>query len=326
MFGAPAEQPDHADRALACRPRAARAVRALAGGLDAAIGVATGTAVAGYIGAETRFEYTVIGDPVNEAARLSEVAKERPDAAGRGAGRSTAPAAARPPAGCSTARSPCAGAARRPRLARPVGDRIGVSDTKGAWTQPPPTASPGSRSPMSRELPEDLQGLFRAARERIGFVPNVFRTYAYRPERLSAWFSHFRLLHEETQGLSAAEREMIAVVVSMANGCLYCLVAHGAALREAWGDPVMADRITLDWRRADGLTERQRAICAFAEKLTLQTGGEHRGRPRRRCARTGSPTQDAWDVIEVAAMYNFTNRLALATGQIPNPEYHALAR
>ena len=112
--------------------------------------------------------------------------------------------------------------------------------------------------PDESELPEDLQGLFRAARERIGFVPNVFRTYAYRPERLSAWFAHFRMLHEETPGLSAAEREMIAVVVSMANGCLYCLVAHGAALREAWGDPVMADRITLDWRRAEALTERQR--------------------------------------------------------------------
>ena len=126
-----------------------------------------------------------------------------------------------------------------------------------AWA-PPPIASPGSPSPTSRSCPEHLQGLFRAARERIGFVPNVFRTYAFRPERLSAWFAHFRLLHEETPGLSAAEREMIAVVVSMANGCLYCLVAHGAALREAWGDPVMADRITLDWRRAEALTERQR--------------------------------------------------------------------
>ena len=135
--------------------------------------------------------------------------------------------------------------------------------------------------PDESELPADLQGLFRAARERIGFVPNVFRTYAYRPERLSAWFAHFRLLHEETPGLSAAEREMIAVVVSMANGCLYCLVAHGAALREAWGDPVMADRITLDWRRAAGLSDRQRAICAMAERLTLQAARVHRGRPRR---------------------------------------------
>ena len=123
--------------------------------------------------------------------------------------------------------------------------------------------------PDEADLPPELQGLFRAARERIGFVPNVFRTYAFRPERLSAWFAHFRMLHEETPGLSAAEREMIAVVVSMANGCLYCLVAHGAALREAWGDPVMADRITLDWRRAAGLSDRQRAICAMAERLTL---------------------------------------------------------
>src|SRR6476646_12023113 len=124
--------------------------------------------------------------------------------------------------------------------------------------------------PEESELPADLQGLFRAARERIGFVPTSLRTYAFRPERLSAWFAHFRMLHEPTPGLSAAEREMIAVVVSMANGGLYCLVAHGAALREAWGDPVMADRITLDWRRAAGLSDRQRAICAFAEKLTLK--------------------------------------------------------
>jgi uncharacterized peroxidase-related enzyme len=179
--------------------------------------------------------------------------------------------------------------------------------------------------PDEADLPADLQGLFRAARERIGFVPNVFKVYAYKPERLSAWFAHFRLLHEPSPGLSEAEREMIAVVVSMANGCLYCLVAHGAALREAWGDPVMADRITLDWRRAEGLTPRQRAICALAEKLTLRPVecteadlAELRGH--------GIEESDVWDVIEIAAMYNLTNRLALATGQIPNREYHALAR
>src|SRR5215207_7287792 len=179
--------------------------------------------------------------------------------------------------------------------------------------------------PDESELPADLQGLFRAARERIGFVPNVFRAYSFRPERLSAWFAHFRMVMEGTPGLSAAEREMIAVVVSMANGCLYCLVAHGAALREAWGDPVMADRITLDWRRAAGLSDRQRAICAMAERLTLRPLESTRSdlETLRAC---GLSEQDTWDVIEVASMYNFTNRLALATGQIPNPEYHSLAR
>ena len=145
--------------------------------------------------------------------------------------------------------------------------------------------------PDEADLPPELQGLFRAARERIGFVPNVFRTYAFRPERLSAWFAHFRMLHEETPGLSAAEREMIAVVVSMANGCLYCLVAHGAALREAWGDPVMADRITLDWRRAAGAQRppardlRDRRAAHAEARLSAP-------RPSSTsCARTASPTR-----------------------------------
>src|SRR6187200_187504 len=155
--------------------------------------------------------------------------------------------------------------------------------------------------PDESELPPELQSLFRVARERIGFVPNVFRAYSFRPERLSAWFTHFRSVMEGTPGLSGAEREMIAVVVSMANGCLYCLVAHGAALREAWGDPVMADRVT-----------REPLECSEADLDALRAHG--------------LGDEDVWDVIEVAAMYNFTNRLALATGQIPNAEYHALAR
>jgi uncharacterized peroxidase-related enzyme len=178
--------------------------------------------------------------------------------------------------------------------------------------------------PEESELPEDLQGLFRAARERIGFVPNVFRTYAYRPERLSAWFTHFRLLHEETPGLSAAEREMIAVVVSMANGCLYCLVAHGAALREALGDPVLGERIAMDWRRS-GLDARREAICAYAEKLTRAPRDLEQADLERLLA-VGLTLEEAWDVAEVAAMYNFTNRMAMATNMLPNEEYASLAR
>ena len=123
--------------------------------------------------------------------------------------------------------------------------------------------------PDESELPGDLQKLFAKARERLGFVPNVFRVYAFRPQRLSAWFSHFRQLHEPSEHLGAADREMIAVVVSAANGCLYCLVAHGAALRTELDDPVLGERISYDWRRA-GLDERRTAICAYAEKLTLR--------------------------------------------------------
>jgi uncharacterized peroxidase-related enzyme len=98
--------------------------------------------------------------------------------------------------------------------------------------------------PEESELPEGLQGLFRKARESIGFVPNVFRAYSYRPERLSAWFAHYRQLHEPTENLDAAEREMIAVAVSMANGYLYCLVAHGAALGDPTSSPTALRWIT----------------------------------------------------------------------------------
>ena len=178
--------------------------------------------------------------------------------------------------------------------------------------------------PKEDELPEDLQGLFRKARENLGFVPNVFVSYSFRPERLRTWFAHFKSLHVPTERLSAADREMIAVVVSMANGCLYCLVAHGAALREELGDPVLGDRITLDWKRA-GLDERQTAICAYAEKLT-RTPREMTRDDVNSLLAVGLSLEEAWDVAEVAAMYNFTNRMAMATDMLPNEEYHALHR
>jgi uncharacterized peroxidase-related enzyme len=178
--------------------------------------------------------------------------------------------------------------------------------------------------PEETDLPEGLQGLFRKARESVGFVPNVFRAYSFRPERLSAWFGHYRQLHEPTENLDAAEREMIAVAVSMENGCLYCLVAHGAALREALGDPIMADRITLDYRRA-GLDERRAAILDYAVKVTNEPL-DCTPDDLERLKSFGLTEEEVWDVVEIASMYNFTNRMSLACGMIPNEEYHALFR
>jgi uncharacterized peroxidase-related enzyme len=132
------------------------------------------------------------------------------------------------------------------------------------------------------------------------------------------------MLHEPTEHLDGADREMIAVVVSAANRCLYCLVAHGAALREALGDPVLGERIAFDWRRA-GLDERREAICAYAERLTLspQELGEA---DLKALLAAGLTLEEAWDVAEIAAMYNFTNRMAMATNMLPNEEYSSLAR
>jgi uncharacterized peroxidase-related enzyme len=178
--------------------------------------------------------------------------------------------------------------------------------------------------PEESELPDGLRGLFAKARERLGFVPNVFRVYAFRPERLSAWFTHFRALHEPTEHLDAADRELIAVVVSSANRCLYCLVAHGQALREELGDPVQGEWIAFDWRRA-GLDERRTAIAAYAEKLTLHPQSLTEA-DIRSLRDNGLSLEEAWDVAEVASMYNFTNRMAMATNMLPNEEYSGLSR
>jgi uncharacterized peroxidase-related enzyme len=184
----------------------------------------------------------------------------------------------------------------------------------------------GSWFPVPEEdsLPEGLRKLFAKAGENLGFVPNVFRVWAYRPERLSAWFAHYRLLHEPSEGLGVADREMIAVVVSQANGCMYCLVAHGAALREALGDPVLGERIALDWRRA-GLDPRREAICAYAEKLTL-TPRHMTHADRDALIVAGLSLEEVWDVAEIASMYNLTNRMAMATNMLPNEEYARIAR
>lgn len=179
-----------------------------------------------------------------------------------------------------------------------------------------------------QDLPERIQNLFAKARATLGFVPNVFRGYAYKPDRFSAWFSHFRLLHVPTPGLDAADREMIGVVVSAYNRCTYCIVAHGQTLRAALGgrpeDAVLADYIAANWRTAD-LDPRRAAICAFAEKVTA-TPGRCEEADLQALEAVGLAKEDIWDVIEIAAMYNFTNRMALATGQMPNEEYHTLDR
>lgn len=178
--------------------------------------------------------------------------------------------------------------------------------------------------PAEADLPAGLQKLFAKSREVIGFVPNVFRAYAWRADRFSAWFSHFRLLHEPSENLSAADREMIAVVVSSANRCVYCVVSHGAELREALGDVVLADQIVVNWRHAD-LDDRRRAICAYAEKLTLRPA-EVDADDVQTLLDAGLTAEEAWDVAEITAMYNFTNRLSSATGMRPNAEYYRRGR
>lgn len=178
--------------------------------------------------------------------------------------------------------------------------------------------------PDEESLDEDLRALFEKARARLGFVPNVFRAYAFRPEHLRRWRAHFTEVTAGESDITPAEREMIAVVVSSVNHCLYCMTSHGAGLRQALGDQVLGDRITFDYRRA-GLDERTTAMLDYAAKIThhpVECSEEDITRLRS----LGFSDQAIFDIAETAAMYNFTNRLASATGMLPNREYHGIGR
>jgi uncharacterized peroxidase-related enzyme len=178
--------------------------------------------------------------------------------------------------------------------------------------------------PVETTLDEDLQKLFGKAREKIGFVPNVFVAYSMRPTHFRHWFSHFRELMQGDSDLTLAQREMISVVVSSENHCLYCLVSHGADLRVALEDSVLGDRITLDYRRA-GLSEETKAMLDYAVKIT-NTPVECSETDLENLRKLGFSDEAIFDIAEITAMYNFTNRLASATGMIPNKEYHSWAR
>jgi uncharacterized peroxidase-related enzyme len=178
--------------------------------------------------------------------------------------------------------------------------------------------------PDEATLDDDLKGLFAKARERLGFVPNVFRVYALRPEKLRRWRAHFTEVTVGESDITPVEREMIAVAVSAQNHCLYCLTSHGASLRDLLGDQVLGDRITLDYQRA-GLDERTTAMLDYAVKIT-RTPVECSEADIERLRALGFSDEAIFDIAETAAMYNFTNRLASATGMLPNREYHAMGR
>ncbi len=179
--------------------------------------------------------------------------------------------------------------------------------------------------PLERgKLDGDLREYFALCEEKLGFVPNVLAAHSFSSEKLRV----FRELYDELMladsGLSKLEREMIAVVVSSANHCLYCLVAHGAAVRKLSGDPLLGEALAMNYREA-ALTPRQRAMLDFAWKATTQprkTGAKDRARLRE----AGFDERDLWDIANVTGFFNFSNRVAMATGMTPNREYHDMAR
>ncbi|WP_170603017.1 peroxidase-related enzyme [Ruegeria arenilitoris] len=178
--------------------------------------------------------------------------------------------------------------------------------------------------PMVDPLPPETQKYFDICIEKLGMVPNVLKAYAFDIEKLNAFIAMYNDLMLADSGLSKLEREMIAVVVSSINKCFYCLVAHGAAVRQLSGDPQLGEMLIMNYRVAV-LDDRQRAMLDFAAKMTMSSAEIEEG-DRQNLRDSGFTDRDIWDIANVAGFFNMTNRVASATGMTPNPEYHAQHR
>ena len=174
------------------------------------------------------------------------------------------------------------------------------------------------------ELSPQMASYFEKCVEKLGFVPNVLLASAHAMPQLEAFVSVYNELMLAPSGLSKVEREMVAVAVSAENRCWYCLVAHGAALRQLSGRPELGEAIAFNYRVAD-ITPRQRAMLDFAVKMCRASS--EIGEPDRQALRDqGLSDADIWDLAATASFYAMSNRMASATGMQPNPEYHGQAR
>ena len=185
---------------------------------------------------------------------------------------------------------------------------------------------PISRYPVPRleEMPQDIRERILTVQEKSGFIPNVFLALARRPEEFRAFFAYHDVLMEKDSGLSKAEREMIVVATSGANNCHYCVVAHGAILRVRAKNPLIADQVAINHRKAD-ITARQRAMLDFAMKVALDArniADEDFDMLRER----GFSDEDIWDIAAVAAFFALSNRMANFTNMRPNDEFYLLGR
>jgi uncharacterized peroxidase-related enzyme len=187
-------------------------------------------------------------------------------------------------------------------------------------------APPISRYPVPKleNLPDDIRARMLEVQEKAGFIPNVFLTLAHRPEEFRAFFAYHDALMERESGLTKAEREMIVVATSGVNDCAYCIVAHGAILRIYAKNPLVADQVAVNYRKAD-ITPRQKAMLAFALKVALDSqaiADDDFAALRSH----GFSDEDIWDIGAIAAFFALSNRMANMISMRPNDEFYLMGR
>jgi uncharacterized peroxidase-related enzyme len=178
--------------------------------------------------------------------------------------------------------------------------------------------------PKLEDLPEDIRTRMLEVQQKAGFIPNVFLTLAHRPAEFRAFFAYHDALMLRDSGLSKAEREMIVVATSGMNDCLYCIVAHGAILRVYAKNPLVADQVAANYRKAD-ITDRQKAMLEFALKVALRSA-EIVETDFETLRGQGFSDEDIWDIGAIAAFFALSNRMANLIGMRPNDEFYLLGR
>lgn len=178
--------------------------------------------------------------------------------------------------------------------------------------------------PELSEMPEDIRDRILAVQEKAGFVPNVFLVLAHRPDEFRAFFAYHDALMDKPGNLTQAEREMIVVATSNLNQCQYCVVAHGAILRVRAKDPLIADQVAVNYRKAD-ITERQKAMLDFAVKVSIQAYAVNE-EDFATLKRHGFDEDDIWDITGIVSFFGLSNRMANVTSMRPNDEFYSLGR
>lgn len=178
--------------------------------------------------------------------------------------------------------------------------------------------------PALEDMPEDIRARIVAVQEKAGFVPNVFLSLAHRPDEFRAFFAYHDALMEKPGNLSKAEREMIVVATSGANQCQYCVIAHGAILRVRAKNPLIADQIATNYRKAD-ISERQKAMLDFGMKVS-QTAHLVSDADFETLQAHGFTEDDIWDIAGIAAFFGMSNRIANVTSMRPNAEFYSMGR
>lgn len=193
-------------------------------------------------------------------------------------------------------------------------------------TDTAPAALPISRFPVPSldEMPEDIRDRLLKVQEKSGFIPNVFVVLARRPDEFRAFFAYHDALMDKPGNLTKAEREMIVVATSNANQCQYCVVAHGAILRIRAKNPLIADQVAINYRKAD-ITERQRAMLDFAMKVSFEAYAVEEADFATLSAH-GFTEEDAWDIAGIASFFGLSNRMANVARMRPNDEFYTLGR